>query len=72
MFRKTVLALSAIAALGAASFAPTTAAEAKKFHFSSKHLYSLDLGYVRYDDCYQYRLIETRRGLKWRLVNVCW
>ena len=69
MFRKTILALTAIAALGTVALAPT-AADAKKMH--GKHIHGLSLGYVAYDDCYQYRLVETRRGLRWRMVNVCW
>jgi hypothetical protein len=71
MFRKSILALAAIAALSAAALVPT-AAEAKKGKHIGKHYHGLHLGYVRYDDCYQWRLVETRRGLRWRMVDICW
>jgi hypothetical protein len=75
MFRKLALGLVAAASLGAAALAPT-AASAHSFHHWG-HYWGPGWGiggvYVNtgLDNCYQERVIQTRHGLRVRLVNVC-
>ena len=84
MLRKVTLGLIAAASLGAAALAPT-AASAGGFGFHHPHWghhgwghhgYALGFGpslYINtgYNNCYQQRMVETRRGLRLRTVNVC-
>ena len=73
MIRKSLLALAATIAVGAAVMTPTTASA---WHFHG--------GYYGYGwrvapvviapvvaSCHRYRWVETRRGLRRMLVNVC-
>jgi hypothetical protein len=73
MLRKVSLGLIAAASLGAA-------ASAGGFHHGYwghgwGHGYGLGFGGVYINtgvsDCYQQRMVETRRGLRLRTVNVC-
>ena len=77
MLRKVTLGLIAAASLGAAALAPS-AASAHGFHHWGHgwgHGYGLGFGGVYINtganDCYQQRMVETRRGLRLRAVNVC-
>ena len=77
MLRKVSLGLIAAASLGAVALAPS-AASAHGFHHwghSWGHGYGLGFGGVYINtganDCYQQRMVETRRGLRLRTVNVC-
>ena len=72
MIRKTMLALTATVALGAAALAPT-AASAWGYHhgFHSFRGFGITLGAPVVTSCYQYQYVETRRGLRRMLVNVC-
>jgi len=78
MFRKMTLALIAAASLGAAALAPT-AASAHGWHhgwhggFGHYGFYGGPALYVGglTDDCWQRRVVQTRRGQRVRLVNVC-
>jgi hypothetical protein len=74
MFRKTILALAATVAVGAAMLTPTTAS-AWHHHHHHHGLRAFAFGAVIaapvVASCYQYRLVETRRGLRRMLVNVC-
>ena len=79
MLRKVTLGLIAAASLGAAALAPS-AASAHGFHHWG-HGWGHGYGYGGFgpglyistgvSDCYQQRMIETRRGLRLRTVNVC-
>jgi hypothetical protein len=80
MFRKVTLGLIAAASLGAAALAPGSAS-AHGFHGGwgwghggfGHGFYrgpSLYINTVT-DDCLQQRMVETRRGLRLRTVNVC-
>ena len=73
MFRKTILALSATAALGIAALAPTSAS-AWHFHGHGFHgpRFGIVIGGPSYASCWQYRWVETRRGLRRVMVNVCY
>jgi hypothetical protein len=79
MFRKVTLGLIAAASLGAAALAPVSAS-AHGFHggwgwghggwghgFYGSTVY---IGGVT-DNCLQQRMVETRRGMRLRTVNVC-
>ncbi|WP_445487944.1 hypothetical protein [Rhodopseudomonas sp. RCAM05734] len=82
MFRKMTLGLIAAASLGAAALAPT-AASAHGWHhgwhggwhggFGHHGFYGAPGLYVGglTDDCWQRRVVQTRRGERVRLVNVC-
>jgi Spy/CpxP family protein refolding chaperone len=77
MLRKVSLGLIAAASLGAAALAPS-AASAGGFHHGHwghgwGHGYGLGGIYINtaVNDCYQQRMVETRRGLRLRTVNVC-
>jgi hypothetical protein len=84
MFRKTIFALTATAAIGAAALAPTTASAGGGGHhgggfhgfhgFHGFGGFGLGLGLasaVVASSCWQYQWVETRRGLRQILVNVC-
>jgi hypothetical protein len=75
MFRKITLGLIAAASLSVAAVAP---ASAHGFHGGWGHggwgYGGFGFGglYVNAgNDCYQQRMVETRRGLRLRMVNVC-
>jgi hypothetical protein len=80
MLRKVTLGLIAAASLGAAALAPT-AASAGGFHWGHHgwgHGYGYGVGFgpslyinTGISNCYQQRMVETRRGLRLRTVNVC-
>ena len=81
MLRKVSLGLIAAASLGAAALAPS-AASAGGFHHHHwghhgwGHGYGLGFGpsltiNTGFNNCYQQRMVETRRGLRLRTVNVC-
>ena len=79
MLRKVTLGLIAAASLGAAALAPSAASAGSFHHGHWGHGwgpgYGLGFGGVYINtavsDCYQQRMIETRRGLRLRTVNVC-
>jgi hypothetical protein len=78
MFRKLALAAVAAASLGATALIPT-AASAHGFGWGHhgwgwghRHFGGPALFVGGYDDgCYQQRVVETRRGPRVRIVNVC-
>jgi hypothetical protein len=79
MTRKSIVGLFAAACLGAAALLPSTAS-AHGFHHGwgwgggyGHHFYGGPAFVVGggYDDCLQRRIVETRRGPRVRLVNVC-
>ena len=76
MLRKVTLGLIAAAFLGAVALAPGSAS-AHGFHggWSWGHGgYGFGPGiYVNtgVSDCYQQRMVQTRHGLRLRIVNVC-
>ena len=76
MFRKLALGLIAAGSLGVAALAPT-AASAGGFH-PHHHHWGHGWGYgggiylnTGVSNCYQERVIQTRHGLRVRVVNVC-
>jgi hypothetical protein len=75
MFRKTILALAATVAVGAAMLTPTTAsAWHHHHHHHGLRAFAFGAAVIAAPvvaSCYQYRLVETRRGLRRVLVNVC-
>jgi hypothetical protein len=75
MFRKTILALAATVAVGAAMLTPTTAsAWHHHHHHHGLRAFAFGAAVIAAPvvaSCYQYRLVETRRGLRRILVNVC-
>ena len=74
MFRKSLLALAATVAVGAALMTPSTAS-AWHHHHGHHGLRAFAFGAVIaapvVASCYQYRWVETRRGLRRMLLNVC-
>jgi len=79
MLRKITVGLIAAASLGAAALAPS-AASAHGLHLGGWHggygyhaFYGGPTFYVGglNDDCLQRRVVETRRGPRLRIVNVC-
>jgi hypothetical protein len=79
MIRKLTLGLIAAASLGAAALAPGSAsAHGIGWHHHGWHG-GLGVGYYGptlyvnnlSNDCMQRRVVETRRGLRVRWVNVC-
>ncbi len=79
MFRKTILAIAAVGALGAAALAPTSAFAWKGGGFGHHH-FGFGGGFggiyigpsvATYDDCMQKRWVDTRFGPRLRWVNVC-
>jgi len=79
MLRKVTLGLIAAASLGAAALAPSAASAGGFHHGYWGHGwgpgYGLGFGGVYINtgvsDCYQQRMVETRRGMRLRTVNVC-
>jgi hypothetical protein len=80
MLRKVTLGLIAAASLGAAALAPSAASAGGFYHghwgHGWGHGYAVGFGpslYINtgYNNCYQQRMVETRRGLRLRTVNVC-
>jgi hypothetical protein len=75
MFRKLALGLIAAGSLGAAALAPT-AASAHGFHHWG-HGWGPGWGFggvyvnTGVSNCYQERVVQTRHGLRVRVVNVC-
>ena len=83
MIRKSILALTAIAALGTVALAPTSAsAWGFKGGFHHHHGFGwghgFGVGFVGggygggYDGCWQTRRVWTPFGFRWRTVNVCY
>ncbi len=77
MFRKLALGLIAAGSLGAAALVPT-AASAGGFHYHGHHNHwgpGWGFGGVYVNtgvsNCYQERVVQTRHGLRVRVVNVC-
>lgn len=74
MIRKTLLALAATVAVGAAVMTPTAASA---WHFHGHGIYGYGWRAAPFiaapivASCYRYRWVETRRGLRRMLVNVC-
>jgi hypothetical protein len=77
MIRKTLLALTATVAVGAAVMAPTAASA---WHLHHGHGFygwrGAAVGFaiaapIVATSCYRYQYIETRRGVRRVLVNVC-
>jgi hypothetical protein len=74
MFRKTILALAATVAVGAAMLTPTTASAWHHHHHHGLRAFAFGAAVIAAPvvaSCYQYRWVETRRGLRRLLVNVC-
>ena len=75
MFRKTMIALTATAAVGAAVLVPTAASAWHHHHHHHHGLRAFGFGVAIaapvVASCYEYRYVETRRGLRRMLVNVC-
>ena len=72
MIRKTLIALTATAAVGAAVLTPTAAsAWHHHHHFHGVRAGLLFAAPIVAASCYQYQLVETRRGLRRILVNTC-
>ena len=84
MFRKTILALAAIAALGTTAFAPTTASAGHRHHHFARHhgwgffgpalLAGALVGGVAIAagaSCYERQWVETPYGLRKVRVYVC-
>ncbi len=80
MIRKLALGLAAAITLGAAALAPSTAS-AGGFHHHHHHHHRHGLFFapapiivstpILAPGCFQKRLVPTRKGLRWRTVNVC-
>jgi hypothetical protein len=82
MIRKLALGLVAAATVGAAALAPTAASAftvkvGPTWHPHHHHVYvapPLYLGAPQIasaPSCLERRLVQTRKGLRWRTVNVC-
>lgn len=78
MLRKFVLGLAAVAALSATAMMPTAAsAKGWKHHHHHHGFHGHYWGGPRfivgggYGGCHVKRLVETRHGLRYRMVNVC-
>jgi hypothetical protein len=74
MFRKTILALTAVASIGAAALAPT-AASAHYWH-GGGHFWGPHVGFYvggpGYDSCLRRQWVGTPYGPRLRWVNVCY
>lgn len=78
MIRKLALGLAAAITLGAAALAPS-AASAGGFHHHHNHRHGLFFAPapiivstpILAPGCFQKRLVPTRKGMRWRTVNVC-
>jgi hypothetical protein len=74
MFRKLALGLIAAASLGIAALAPGSAsANGFHHHHHGHHGWGFGGVYVNtgINNCYQQRWVQTRHGLRLRVVNVC-
>jgi hypothetical protein len=84
MIRKLTLGLVAAVSLTAAALAPTSASaftvklgggwhpHHHHQHFGYGHGPSFVVGGPAYSsNCFQPRRVQTRKGLRWRTVNVC-
>ena len=77
MFRKFALGLIAAGSLGAAALAPTAASAHGFHHHWGHHHWGPGFGFggvylnTGVSNCYQERLVQTRHGLRVRVVNVC-
>ncbi len=79
MFRKTLIALGATVALGAAALAPTAASAGGGWHGHHHHHgwhggwgFGFAPTYVAAPECYRVkRLVDTPYGPRWRRVTVC-
>ncbi|QWG24396.1 hypothetical protein KMZ93_05670 [Bradyrhizobium sediminis] len=78
MLRKFSLALVAAASLGAMALAPTSASAGWKggwphHHHHHGHGFGIGFGGYGYNDggCYRTRLVLTKFGYRYRVVNVC-
>ncbi len=76
MFRKLALGLIAAGSLGVAALAPTAASAGGGFY--PHHHWGHGWGYgggiylnTGVSNCYQERVVQTRHGLRVRVVNVC-
>lgn len=75
--RKLAIGFAAAVALSAAALLPT-AASAKGWHHHHHGFHGHVFGGPRfivsggYTGCYVKRLVETRHGLRYRVVNVCY
>ena len=82
MLRKTLLALAATAAIGAAALTPTSASAfgwhhgwhgGWHHHFGGgPRLFVGGPAYYGYGGCYARRLVPTPWGPRWRLINRCY
>ena len=78
MIRKLALCLAAVITLGAAALAPSSAS-AGGFHHHHNHRHGLFFAPapiivstpILAPGCFQKRLVPTRKGTRWRTVNVC-
>ncbi|MBO0754942.1 MAG: hypothetical protein J2P54_03715 [Bradyrhizobiaceae bacterium] len=73
MFRKTMFALVAAGAVGAAALAPTAASAHP--HFWHSHFWFPGVGFYAgpgYDSCLRREWIATPYGPRLRWVNVCY
>jgi hypothetical protein len=73
MFRKTMFALAAAGAVGAAALVPTAASAHP--HFGHPHFWFPRLGFYvgpGYDTCLRREWIATPYGPRLRWVNVCY
>jgi hypothetical protein len=77
MFRKTMIALAAVGALGAAALAPTAASAHWQggwhggWHGWGPH-FGLYVGPTYYNPCMHRQWIDTPYGPRLRWVNVCY
>jgi len=69
MFRKTMIALAATIGVAGAALIPTAASA--HHHHGGHHNHARFHFTVAGPSCWEYRVIETRRGLRRVLVNVC-
>lgn len=79
MLRKLVLGFAAAAALSATALIPTTASahgwKHHHHHGGFHHNWHGGPSFIvsgGYGGCYVKRLVETRYGLRYRVVNVCY
>ena len=76
MIRKLALGLAAAITIGATALAPS-AASAGGFHHHHRHgLFFAPAPIIvstpiLAPGCFQKRLVPTRKGMRWRTVNVC-
>lgn len=72
MFRKLALSLIAAASLGAAALAPSSAS-AHGIHPHWNPGWGFGGVYINtgINNCYQQRWVQTRHGMRLRVVNVC-